>query len=84
MNIFNDLFQKITVAITSVLITITSAIAGHPVILQPTPTPSPIIETVEATPSATPTVKPTIQAKVKNDRSNSKLYIRPKNKIRST
>ncbi len=56
-----DLFQKITIAITSIVIAVTGVFTGP----KPTPTPTPIAEQrVESspTPSVIPSIKPTLQA----------------------
>lgn len=64
MNIFGDLFQKIAVTITSVFIVVTSTFTGQKTPVQPTPSPSPIVEQAEATPSASITPKTTSKPKV--------------------
>ncbi|OGE33756.1 hypothetical protein A3C59_04990 [Candidatus Daviesbacteria bacterium RIFCSPHIGHO2_02_FULL_36_13] len=62
MNIFQDLFQKVLVVITSIMVGVTGVFTGQKPL--PTPTPSPIVEqhsNPSPTPSITPSIKPTLQ-----------------------
>lgn len=60
MSIFQDLFQKITVIITSIVIGVTGVFIGPKPLSTPIPSPTPFIEhqvEVSATPSAKPVSK---------------------------